>query len=354
VIVIVRRLSMVVQFWFLAFIMNPAHAEPIGQPTLSKNKDYSEYWEQQFLFGETLVTSKFLIANFAFSKHHGLMIATLENGKDDAIIIKNGRKRSGWSNDASEPSLTIFQHKLSGSFPGYFMRLHNTAAELDVLYSADTKAIPLIEAGDTLGLPQIDLYAPAARAYGRWRAGPEIGGEGEAGEWLPLGHGFGYGIHVIQQTNPAKSIRRWLRFTALESVGDYKPILHAFETPSGAHRAVLVLVSRFRDPLMFNAVELLPSESGDSWTLHAKSSQGTVTGTLAITNKLSSFNLKDNMNTLEKLVAGSLADSLQQRSKARYQITLNVNGAETDLEGDALVEDILVGKEKAKKRRSRR
>ncbi|MEX0298087.1 MAG: hypothetical protein AB3N28_03395, partial [Kordiimonas sp.] len=235
--------------FLLAAYSSSTIAGTIEQPRLYDDSDYNEYWEQQFLFDNgTMVTSQFLIANFPFSKQHGLMVATLKKTGSDAVIVKNGRKRDGWNFDETEPRLSIFQHELSGNHPGYLVRLDNTAAEVDVLYTSKAEAIPLTLEGNPLGLPELSIYAPTARAEGRWRAGPEIGGAGEEGNWEELGTGGGYGLHVVQKNSLNSSIRRWQRFTALSGDGDYAPIIHAFETPKGKHQSTLVLLNKGGEP----------------------------------------------------------------------------------------------------------
>ena len=108
-----------------------AAAGPLVAPSLSDERDYSEYWEQQFLFdNNTLATSQFLIANLPFSKHHGMMVATLKEPDKDVVVIKNGRKRSGWAFEATEPKMTIFQHQLSGSSPDFNLQLHQRHYQL--------------------------------------------------------------------------------------------------------------------------------------------------------------------------------------------------------------------------------
>lgn len=333
----------------------PLMADSIGEPQLYDDSDYNEYWEQQFLFDNgTMVTSQFLIANFPFSKQHGLMVATLKKPGEDTVIVKNGRKRDGWNFDAAEPRLSIFQHELSGSYPGYFVRLNNTAAEVDVLFTSNEEAIPLISADNALGLPEMSLYAPIVRAEGRWRPGPEIGGAGIEGEWEKIGPGSGYGLHVVQRRNLNHSIRRWQRFSATSRAGGYAPILHAFETPNGEKKSVLLLLNGGDKPIRFDDIELTQNTSGTAWDISTKVGDASLTGTLTMENSIEDFQLKDHLNHLEQLVAGSLADISRRRFSTSYDLTLSIGGNRTNISGKALAEDIILGKEKKKKRRSRR
>lgn len=348
------KLFLPATFVLLAF-SHTANAGAIKEPRLYDDSDYNEYWEQQFLFDNgTMVTSQFLIANFPFSKQHGLMVATLKKPENDAIIVKNGRKRDGWNFDETKPRLSIFQHELSGDHPGYFVRLNNTAAEVDVLYTSREKSIPLIRAGNPFGLPEVSLYAPAARAEGRWRAGPEIGGAGEDGDWEQLGTGGGYGLHVVQRTSLNHSIRRWQRFTAFASDAQYAPILHAFETPSGDKQSTLIILNQGSEPIRFDNITLTQANSGTSWELTAQTEGATLSGIIKSKDNIENFQLKDHLNHLEQMVAGSLADISRHRFTAHYDLTLTVNGKVSDLNGTALAENIVLGEEKKRKRRSRR
>jgi len=339
----------------LVAITHGVTASPLVAPSLSNDSDYSEYWEQQFLFdNNTVATSQFLIANLPFSRHHGMMVATLKEADADTVIIKNGRKRSGWNFSADQPQLSIFQHNLSGDTPGFQLRLHNTAAELDVDFTAGGKAVTLVGAGNKLGLPEVNLYAPSARAIGRWRDGPEIGGLGPDGAWQPIGDGFGYGLHVVQNKAPNAAMKRWWRFTAGGSNGRYEPVLHAFETPKGGLHFAMLLFSASTDPIRFDVNDFQISEDGKSWKINATAGTKTLTGTMMLGNLLESFNLKDQLNGLEKLAAGSMADVSRLRYAATYRLELNERETITILDGMALAEDIQMGAQKAKRRRSRR
>jgi len=326
----------------------------ITAPLLSDNRDYSEYWEQQFLFdNKTLATSQFLIANLPFSKHHGMQVATLKQPRKDAVVIKNGRKRSGWNFSASEPMLTIFQHKLSGGTPDFSLQLHNTAAELDVSFAAPAGALPVVAAGNKLGLPQITLYAPTARAEARWRGGPEIGGPGPDGPWHEIGAGFGYGLHVVQQKVPNTVLSRWWRFTGAPSKAAVNPVLHAFETPKGKRYYALYLLADDGTSIRFDVNEF-KAEDNREWQLKAKADGKTLAGSITLSDKLETFNLKDQLNALEALAAGSVADVTRLRYAAVYKFELVENSTKTTLEGTALAEDILMGEIKEKRRRKRR
>lgn len=330
-------------------------ASSIDEPRLYEDSDYNEYWEQQFLFGDgTMVTSQFLIANFPFSKQHGLMVATLKRPEENTVIVKNGRQRDGWNFDASEPKLSIYQHQLAGAHPGYLVRLDNTAAEVDILYTATNGAIPLIDKDNNLGLPEVSLYAPTAKAYGRWRAGPEIGGAGTDGDWQELGAGGGYGIHVVQRENMNASLRRWKRFTSMDSKGAFEPVLHEFETPKGDEKKILILISKFGDPIRFEDVTLTENGSDKSWKVSAQGNGATLSGTLKANGNIDEFILEDHLNHLEKLAAGSLSDIKRYRYSGEYSMTLTVNGKDHALSGRALAEDIHLGEVKKKKRRARR
>lgn len=328
---------------------------PITAPTLSDDSDYSEYWEQQFLFdNKTTATSQFLIANLPFSRHHGMMVATLKAPGEDVVVIKNGRKRSGWNFEADAQKLAIFQHELSSNAPGFKLQLHNTAAELDVSLSSPKGAIPIVEKNNKLGLPEVTLYAPTSRAFGRWRDGPEIGGPGPDGEWHEIGQGFGYGLHVVQKKVPNTVMKRWRRFTGAQEGGTYEPIFHAFETPKGDMHYALILISPSGKPMQFDVGEFNAGSNEKEWKVKAKSGTAVLAGTLKLSDLLETFNLKDQLNGIEKLAAGSMADVTRFRYAASYALVLSEDGVDTSLSGNAFAEDIQMGEVKAKRRRSRR
>lgn len=319
-------------------------------PILSDERDYAEYWEQQFYF-ETgaLLTSQFLITNLPISKHHGLMIASLKLPDQPAVIIKNGRGREGWNIDSGNKKLSIFQHELEGRYPGYMLQLSNTAAEVDTLYNARLEPIELVAEDNELNLPHITLYAPWARSFARWRPGPEVGGQGPDGEWLPLGYGTGYGIHVVQNSPLARTLRRWVRVTPIQSEGAYAPIIHHFETPSGPTRTETILVPRFGKPIKLGGV-VINSYEAQILTLEGDGISGAVT----VDKDIEAFLIADQLNGIEKLVAGSLADIERYRRLVSYSLEVQVDGITHLISGTALLEEILIGKERVNRRRIRR
>ena len=338
--------------WVSLFASFPLYAQPsIGLPALSEQPDYAEYWEQQFYF-ETgaLLTSQFLIANLPLSKHHGLMVASLKIPGEPPVIIKNGRKRDGWFYAREDPELSIFQHRLKGTFPGFLTQLNNTAAEVDVLFNAKHAAIDIIAPGNDLGLPAVTLYATGARAFGRWRAGPEIGGAGENGSWQALGHGEGFGLHVIQDKPLGSVLRRWVRLTPLQADTDYELMFHRFETPSGKSLNKFYLLQKFKEPVLLDVSGVKFEEDNSMRCL----SSARMTGTITISNEIETFLVADQLNGIERLVAGSLANISRYRSLVSYDFDVVLNSKSQSVSGTAILEEILVDAEKKSRRNRRR
>lgn len=339
--------------FFVATVTASTTAEEAGiqPPNLSDSRDYAEYWEQQFYFETgSLLTSQFLITNLPISKHHGLMIASLKLPGEPAVIIKNGRRRDGWNFDGNIPQLTIFQHKLKGRPPGYMLQLYNTAAEVDALFNPKLDPIVLVGEDNDLGLPTISLYAPDVRAFARWRPGPEIGGPGPDGDWRSLGHGSGYALHVRQDVPLGRVLRRWVRVTPLDNGGPFTLILHHFETPSGRTRTEAILVPRFGNPTKLEGFALEGLIEAGRLEINGPGLQGTILPK----EELETFLIADQLNGVEKLVAGSLANISRYRWLANYELEGMVEGQPYSLAGTAIVEEILVGKGTKNRRRRRR
>jgi hypothetical protein len=334
-----------------------ARDQGIRQPTLSDQPGHSEYWEQQFLFeDDTFVTSQFVITNLPLSKQHGIQVGTLlsENSPaaDGRVVIKNGRPRDGWHYDPAEQALTIFSHSLTGKHPGYLMRLQNTSAELDVLFSAREDAIELVAPGGPLGLPAVTLYAPLARAFARWRAGPEIGGAGQAGDWTRIGHGRGFGLHVRQTRELHETVSRWRRLTGTRAdSGVLTPVLHQFVTPAGEEHTVLLLLSPFAPAKRLEDVALESTVDGSGWHLRASGGGHTLKGVITPQRPLDHFVLKDQLSGVEQLVAGASADVDRTQTLARYDLNLQGEKGPTRLTGTAIFEDIRTGQPVRKRNR---
>lgn len=333
------------------------NAHDLTAPKLLPDSSYSEYWEQQFLFNDSsFVTSQFLITNLPFSKHHGIMVGTLKKPQDDTIIIKNGRKKSGWAFSEADTSDTmrIFQHELITTPEHYKLKLHNTAAEVDVTFHNAVSAVELISPENKLNLPAITLYAPSATASGKWRAGPEIGGKGPEGPWLNLGNGFGYGLHVVHTEKPNKQMKSWVRFTAKATdTQNFVPIFNAFETSKGKMHYKMLLLSKTNAPISLSDVKF-KNISQNKWKLQAANKGQKLSGIIEVTKQLDTFNLKDQLNAIEKLAAGSDADVARNRFLATYSFTFGSNGKNQTLNGSAIFEDITFSEARKKKPRRRR
>lgn len=342
----------VMMFLVAAIAVNTTAEEAgVQPPKLSESRDYAEYWEQQFYFETgSLLTSQFLITNLPISKHHGLMIASLKLPGEPAVVIKNGRSRDGWNFDGGIPQLTIFQHELKGRPPGYMLQLHNTTAEVDALFNPKLDPIVLVEEDNDMNLPTISLYAPDVRAFARWRPGPEIGGQGPDGDWLALGHGTGYALHVRQDVPLGRVLRRWIRVTPIDNNGPFTLILHHFATPSERTRTEAILVPRFGKPARLEGVGLEGLVAEGRLKINGSGFQGAITPE----EELETFLIADQLNGFEKLVAGSLANISRYRWLASYELEGTLHGRPYSLAGTAILEEILVGEEKKNRRRRRR
>lgn len=321
-------------------------------PSLDQSAGYAEYWEQQFLFkGDRLLVSQFMVLNLPLSRHHGLMIGSYRD-RDRLVIVKNGRQRDGWQYSPADKRLTIFQHTLEGAYPGYLMRLHNTAAEFDVLYNASDRAIAITTPGNPLGLPTVTQYAPTAQAVGRWRPGPEIGGAGATERWQALGDGRGYGLHVVQTAPLEKSLRRWRRAVALTGNSGHTPILHLMETPSSAKHVSLTLLTRFGPPIQFQKAIVSAQEAG--WRIAADAGERRLSGTIMPLRDIETFVLKDHLNGIEVLAARALATIRRKRMTGRYAFTLKTPAGTSEISGAVLMEDIQIAPPDDRRRRLRR
>ena len=171
------------------------------------------------------------------------------------------------------------------------MQLTNTAAEVDILFTKDYASINLVPNHEARRLPKVTLYAPTAQAFGRWRAGPEIGGAGENGSWNDLGWGFGYGIHVVHTEQPNKQMKKWVRFSGLPENSEAAPILHIFETPNGKQTRSLILLQEATQPIIFEEITFKPT-TPKSWYVSGRYADGTIEGEITISETLETFNLK--------------------------------------------------------------
>lgn len=343
-------------FWGAVLLAGgPAYAaseeQTLHAPALSSDRDYAEYWEQQFYFDTgALLTSQFMITNLPLSRHHGLMVASLKLPGAAPVIIKNGRKRDGWAYDSQSPHLSIFQHQLQGGHPGYLMRLHNTAAEADLLFNASARPIVLMAPDNPYGLPSVTLYAPGARGVARWRPGPEIGGPGQSGGWHSLGDGTGYGLHVVQDRPLGTVLRRWRRLVPLSADGIFSPTIHLFDSPGGGQLMEAVLLPRFGEPERLSQPSKTQESEGSVWTL----SGPRLNGTIELIEQLEAFEAADQLNAVEQLVAGSLANISRSRYRASYDLEIQTtDGTPLRLTGTALIEDIIIAEDRKKRRRRR-
>ena len=317
----------------------PAAGDSDFHPKLENEKQYSEYWEQQYLFDSgALLTSQFLIANLPISDHHGMVVATLKLPERETIVVKNGRDRDGWEYDGSSRGLGIFQHEIWPENDAYLMRLKNTAAEVDAAISSVPDSAVIMPEGNPYGLPNITLYAAPAIAFGRWRPGPEIGGEGDEGDWISLGLGVGYGLHVRQMKVPNAVIRRWQKFIPIENSSATLPILNVFELWDG-RSVVVVLLHQEKKGWVRQVLECPAMRELVGASAVCSNGEKSLEGAFGEATQVEDFNLQDELNVLEKLAAGSLADISRMRAKVPYRLRLKIDQDVLDLRGEALLED---------------
>lgn len=332
---------------FVMLVSSTAEAESgIGAPALMTDKHYAEIWEQQFLLDAGLVTSNFIIVNIPFSRHHGLAVATIWTNEGERVIIKNGRKRKHWSYHEDDRRLTIVHHSLGGADDGFQMRFDNRAAKLDVDFGAGRAGIVITRPDNDLNLPAITQYAVTAPSRARWKPGEnsDLPDASADAPWRDLGTGWGYGLHVVQQTPMAKTLDRWRRFTALDADGPYAPVFHQLVTQDGRSHTVLALVSEAGDIVRFEESRLMVADDAQTWSIDAANGSATVDAAITIERAIATSSVRDLLKRIEVSIVGGFADTRRSSSAAIYDIVIDEGGQQLRLTGTAPVEEIVIGR----------
>lgn len=335
-------------------------------PQLLEQGEYSEYWEQFLVFEDgTILSSQFLIANFPFSRHRGIMVSSLLLPDGERLVIKNGRSRKGWVFAPDGSAISIYQNVLAATDSGFRLKLHNTLAELELQVAsvAQPWKAPRLHSQRSSGWLDFDLYAPQATAQGRWRPGPEIGAD-PLGPWQPLEGGRGMGLHLVLTAGLPDLMQSWLRVTALGSLDDPGFFLSNVTRPDGQHQNVLLLMRPGQENLEFTglSVEILETQRIEDADLpkllRLKAQNGAygLEGTIRLDRFLEYFNFLDHLNSIERILATSMPPVRRLRFLATYEMVLTGPGTPFALSGKAFGEQTAVGTpdDKSRKRRRRR
>ena len=338
------------------------------KPELRDAQEYKEYWDQYFVFEDgTLLTTQFSVLNLPFNKHRGIVLATLVRPDGATYIIKNGRAFGDWVYAEDKFDIRFgdeVDHYIRGAYPDYQLKLHNTTAEVELdLTSHLPVALPLLpENSKNLKADKIQMmaYAPYFTATGRFRIGPEVGGE-EHGPWISLGQGAGFGMRVLVNDNLDKLMDTWLRVFSLDNGAGPELILSSITLPKGAQENMLYLrgaqdiIDGFRDirvtPLVYGEDKEL-GQYPVKLPLSAGNGDSMLEGTLTLTKKLEHFRLNDHMGSLERMLAKAYPSLNRYRYIAEYDLVYKTGVGTKKVTGKALSEfvDILSPTVEKKKR----
>lgn len=328
------------------------------KPLLLGSKNYTEYWDQYFIFEDgTLLTTQFLVGTFPFMKHKGILLSTLVKPDGTRYVIKNGRKRKDWSFDEDKLDLRIYQHRLAREGDKYILNLHNSVGEVRLDFTSppgfDLPALSPKKGRHML----VNVYAPQITASGQWRPGPA-----DNAPWQPLVGGQGFGMHVLLDSAIDNFMEGWIRVFGM---GREKIILSTIIRPDGKYDTVLKLYQGDQLIHDFKNVDLEISEMakdkkmGDyprRLTLHAKDAGATLEGSISFTKKLDHFRLSDHLSTIERMLSKIFPSLIRYRYLADYNIVYKDAAGEKQITGKALGEyaDIVPALTPKKKKRRKK
>lgn len=349
-----------------------SHAEAAGNfqvppmtPALLDDDNYSEFWQQVFLFEDgTFVTSEFLILNLGFSTHHGIMLSTLVRPNGDRYIIKNGRTRSGWNYQSDPFSIQIYQHSLASSPEGLVLNLHNSTAQVNLNLTTVAQPWDAVryEAGRN-GWQEVTFYAPALLAEGYWTPGPASGLDETDQIPIELKGGYGYGVHSIQSAKLHEIMSSWLKVFAYGNENQARPFINSIVRQDGIEENTMTLYQGGLADQTFENIEMHIVDTQEiegtlvPYVIEVTASDGatSLSGTLQLSEILETFVLNDHLNMLERAAARSEPKLKRYRFRAEYDFVIVGNDTTVEITGNALSEYIdVVPPQAAPRRRSRR
>jgi len=341
------------------------------EPTLSGKSKYNEYWEQYFIFEDgTLITSQFLVINFPFNKHRGIMLSNVVRPDGTTYIIKNGRKKGEWSTNPDKLDFRFSRsvdHYLRGTAPNYEMRLKNTTGQADLKM---TSVLEPIDLGTYPGRKKSNMsstiYAPHFEATGTFKPGPEVVPNDDA-PMIDLGNAQGFGMHVRSDGQMDYLVDDWLRVFGLTDKNNPdapQMILSSISRPKGQKDNMLRLRGKdgYLDSFTDIIVTVLEEKQDDRSTyptkirISADSDKGKLIGEIDFTKKLEHFRIDDHLSSLERTLYKIFPSVLRYRYLADYNLLYTTDQGTTKITGKALSEyaNVLPPLTKKKKKFKRR
>ena len=334
-------------------------------PALLDTKNYSEFWQQVFLFEDgTFITSEFLVANFGFSTHHGILLSTLVRPNGDRYIIKNGRTRSGWNFKADPFSINIYQHSLIKDQGGYDLTLDNTMAQvnLNLTSQAEPWSAERLMGKKKKIWQDVDFFAPALLAEGYWTPGPETELKEDYETRFELKGGVGFAMHGVQSENLHELMSSWLKLFGFGKTGKAKPFLSSvMNINDGQENSFMMSWDGLENEAFKNiTIKTIKTQTIDETEvpkiieIEANAGDKTLKGTIQLNKILETFVLNNHLNALEKVSASSQPKLKRFRFQADYSFLIEKMGEKSNIEGQALGEYIDVVPPKGIRRRRSR
>jgi hypothetical protein len=311
------------------------------RPMLLKGKNYTELWEQFFIFEDgSLYSSQIVIGNFPFMQQHSFLQSSLLLPSGKRIIIQNGRGTDKWSFDKNRLNIKMFNgifHNLQGEYPEYSYKIKNDEAVIDLTLTSTLKALPLKAVIAPKGRLLTSLYAPHWDVQGKWhRSDEEV--------WKNLGKGQGFGIHSLIHGEAHKIAKDFIRLFGLpteKSVNKNKIILMSILGADDKRSNNLFLFEGSRQITGFKNTEVVltkftqdnSSEIPTEFKIKSQNSEGILEGTVRFTKQKEYFLLNEHISMIEQIIARIFPKFHRYRYQMAYDLTYMAGSVKTIFKG---------------------
>lgn len=333
------------------------------RPSLLSDEWYTEGWDQIFYFSDgSLVVSQITILNIGFGGHHAGVFSMHVAPDGRKTIVKQSRSNREWEFSETGLDLRIADHRLNGLPPDYQALIRKNVDEVDIAFRSLTEPWSLGKTIEVEGEYQyVSFYAPLADAAGRYRlAGTE---KAETPEWRNLEGGRGFAVRYVNSIGLHDLIRSATRIVDLER-SSISPVIYTSVDNNGGVQNHLAL---FQDGRILHESEGFELQTSgrtetadedtrsipDNYSINIEQENFSLRGMVKIKRYLARVDPVDSLKPFVRTIVKLLNTPIQYRYLAGYDLEYSSEGQTQRLQGQALLDHMVLRHEKRQGSRSK-
>lgn len=351
---------------FAASVVADDSGHPVDyRPSLLKGEWYSEGWDQLFYFADgTFLSVQFSVVNIGFGSRHGAVLGLLVTPENEASVLKQSRSKGDWTFAEDQLSLAIAEHTFDGTPPHYEIRIRKREGEIDVDFTAGAEPWRI---GNTRQIDDdfryLSFYAPLVSASGRYRLAAD--GDLQGVSWIELGQGRGFATRYVNSAALNDFIRSATKVVPVRGDAVVQPVIY---TSRGTAEDMLGHLALFENGKLIHQLEHVDMQivnrqekvAGDnrdipvSFKLDVEREDFSLQGTIEADRLIVRFDPVDQLKPFVRRIVKILNTPIQYRYLASYDLVYRRDGIALRLQGEALMDHIVMRHAKSEQPPTRR